>query len=580
MKKYLVLIAAAITLGFTSCSEEDCNHFGEGKSTVSYEDIAGSWYDPVYNEEVKYTENGTFHDKYSNKYQATVTEGRYELRANKLTYTYSFMGQTQFTDFTISNFITDLTFSLNSKKTAKTILYKITEVINLDLGGTATLPSYGLESPDDRIVSVDGLEVKSMGMKGTVYLKNSNDTYVKVIVGDDANDLWMDYSQLIGKKVSDMKELLGEPTNLSENHAFYNEVGKTHDLICYVGFFIENGVITSVGLYFNDGVDKNEILRYVASKYFYNTSIEMYTSHEPLNSSLFVVKYLDDANCLLFQKKPAIIKDYTGLFGKDKNGVKSFMETNGSSYLMSSDSYSENGSDYYSISDNNYTEMVGFVFNPDNQMSEYWVYLKSTSALRTVYDELCSNYIEEKTEETDYSYVFYNKDKTIKVTLDLKSSAVVYNNQNMKQHVAKKNDFGTYYEALGLTQEQIIKKYGNPYSSDATNMTYVIGSGYINFVFLSLDSETKKCKTATITINDNASESTVLDYFNSKYTVFAKGTAEDGSQYAWLNGASLAESTLGIIYFPQDKMIIYQPLGSAANNAKVHIMANVRKTRK
>ena len=41
MKKYLVLIAAAITLGFTSCGEEDCNHFGEGKSIVSYEDIAG-----------------------------------------------------------------------------------------------------------------------------------------------------------------------------------------------------------------------------------------------------------------------------------------------------------------------------------------------------------------------------------------------------------------------------------------------------------------------------------------------------------------------------------------------------------
>ena len=146
------------------------------------------------------------------------------------------MGQTQFTDFTISNFVTDLTFSLNSKKTAKTILYKITDVINLDLGGTATLPSYGLESPDDRIVSVDGLEVKSMGMKGMVYLKNSNDTYVKVIVGDDANDLWMDYSQLIGKKVSDMKNLLGEPTTLSENDAFYNEVGKTHDLICMLAF--------------------------------------------------------------------------------------------------------------------------------------------------------------------------------------------------------------------------------------------------------------------------------------------------------------------------------------------------------
>lgn len=587
MKKYLVLIAAAITLGFTSCSEEDCNHFGEGKSTVSYEDIAGSWYDPVYNEEVKYTENGTFHDKYSNKYQATVTEGRYELRANKLTYTYSFMGQTQFTDFTISNFVTDLTFSLNSKKTAKTILYKITDVINLDLGGTATLPSYGLESPDDRIVSVDGLEVKSMGMKGTVYLKNSNDTYVKVIVGDDANDLWMDYSQLIGKKVSDMKNLLGEPTALSENDAFYNEVGNTHDLISYVGFTIENGIITGFGLYFNDGVDKNEILQYIASKYFFNSTIEMYTSHKTLESSIFILKYFEDVNSLVFQKKPEIIKDYTGLFGMDKNTIKTSMDKYGYSYLLSDDSYSENGSDYYTISDNDVFNMLGFVFNSDNQMSEYWLYWKRTESssantliCRKILNELSELYEEAQAEETNSTYVFYNKDKSIKIVMDLKKTAVVYNNQNMKQHVAKKSDFGTYYEALGLTQEQIIKKYGNPYSSDATNMTYVIESGYINFVFLSLDSETKKCKTATITINDNASESTVLDYFNSKYTVFEKGTAEDGSQYAWLNGASLAESTLGIIYFPQDKMIIYQPLGSAANNAKVHIMANVRKTRK
>ena len=66
----------------------------------------------------------------------------------------------------------------------------------------------------------------------------------------------------------------------------------------------------------------NEILQYIASKYFYNSTIEMYTSHETLGSSLFVVKYFADKNSLVFQKKPAIIKDYTGLFGKDKNGIK------------------------------------------------------------------------------------------------------------------------------------------------------------------------------------------------------------------------------------------------------------------
>ena len=72
MKKYLVLIAAAITLGFTSCGEEDCNHFGEGKSIVSYEDIAGSWYDPVYNEEVKYDKKYYAQRKRVRKYEEEI----------------------------------------------------------------------------------------------------------------------------------------------------------------------------------------------------------------------------------------------------------------------------------------------------------------------------------------------------------------------------------------------------------------------------------------------------------------------------------------------------------------------------
>lgn len=47
--------------------------------------------------------------------------------------------------------------------------------------------------------------------------------------------------------------------------------------------------------------------------------------------------------------------------------------------------------------------------------------------------------------------------------------------------------------------------------------------------------------------------------------MFANGTAADGSQYAWTNGPSVAESTMGIIYYPEDRMVYYQPLGSAAN---------------
>ena len=82
MKKYLALIAAAITLGFASCGEEDCNHSGitNIEETTSLE---GSWYNEEMNEEDSYSANGTFYMKYSNVERSSEDEGRWEFdRAN------------------------------------------------------------------------------------------------------------------------------------------------------------------------------------------------------------------------------------------------------------------------------------------------------------------------------------------------------------------------------------------------------------------------------------------------------------------------------------------------------------------
>lgn len=321
MRKYLFLVAAATVLGFSSCSEEDCNHAGEGNSTIGYSEIAGSWYDPIENEEVKYTENGTFHDKYANNYRASHTEGRYEINANKLTYTYKLMGQNQFSDFTLTDYKPDYSITLYSDKIGKTVLYRISNVVNLDLGAEAELPCSGLESTDSRIVSIDGTTAKSNGMKGTVYLKNAQGTYVKVIVGNDIDDLWMDYSKAIGLTVAEMKDLLGTPDELTENDAFYTGVNTTHDMIKYVGFSIENGVVAGLGIFFKAGISEEGIINYLKDKYFYNTEIGLFTSHKSLTASIFVAQYKKDTNTLIFQKRPVNIPDYTVLFAKSRADI-------------------------------------------------------------------------------------------------------------------------------------------------------------------------------------------------------------------------------------------------------------------
>ena len=137
----------------------------------------------------------------------------------------------------------------------------------------------------------------------------------------------------------------------------------------------------------------------------------------------------------------------------------------------------------------------------------------------------------------------------------------------MKQHEANNDILGNYYEGIGMTHDQIVAQYGTPYSysDDGNTMYYIVGTNYVNLAAFSMDTNTNKCKSAAVTINESVATSTIVDFLNSKYTVFAKGTASDGSQYAWTNGPSVSESTLGIVYYPKDKMVVYVPLESAAN---------------
>ena len=253
------------------------------------------------------------------------------------------------------------------------------------------------------------------------------------------------------------------------------------------------------------------------------------------------------------------------MFGSDKNQVKSAMDGYGYSFLMSDFNYSKDGSDYYYITGNAYAQMVGFVFNPDKQVSEFWVYMNTKSDANDVYGYLCKKYTEYESESSQYEVVFYNDDKSMKVTFDLMNAAVIYTKLTMKQHEANNDILGNYYEGLGMTHDQIISQYGNPYLDESNMMYYLVGSDYVNLAVFYMNTETNKCKSVAVSINENVATSTIVDFLNSKYTVFANGTASDGSQYAWTNGPSVAESTLGIVYYPKDRLVVYQPLGSAAN---------------
>lgn len=593
MKKIFSLIALAMTIGMTSCSDDECDHKIEPRQdTVS---IVGSWYEEAENEEMRFSKNGTFYDRYANYLRCAEVEGQWEFdsKNNKLTYNYPFMGKTQFADWTVKNF-KELSFTISSSMVADHNLEKIVESYDLQVGKTATIefskayPNYSVTSytsNNERIASVtsDGV-IKAEGEKGITYIKVSTtqtNVWVKVTVGDNCSDMWFDYVGLMGLDYSNMRKVLsrlGEPYSGEDGYSF-GFIHQLHDVADITKVYLcpEDGMVTEVQLLLKESVPEAEILSYMDSRYYKmgeSGVYVFYSSVEDPELSKAIIAYNKSEKCVIFNETqhflhyPHVVDlwaDFVPLFGCDKNQVKSAMDEYGYSFLMSDFNYSKDGSDYYYITGNQYAQMVGFVFNPDKQVSEFWVYMNTKSDPNDVYDYLCAKYTEYESESSQYELVFYNDDKSMKVTFDLMNAAVVYTKLTMKQHETNNEILGNYYECLGWTREQVIAQYGAPYLDEDNLMYYLVGTNYINLAVFNMDEVTDKCKMAIVNVNENVDDATIIGFLNSKYNVFAGGTPADGSQYAWTDGPSVAESTMGIVYRPASKNVTYQLLGSAAN---------------
>lgn len=603
MFKKISLAVMALIFGMSSCSEESCDHVTGGSGELSTA-IVGNWYDEAENEEIRFSESGKFYDRYANYSRCGETEGTWEFnsKTNKLTYSFPFTGGMNYIDWTVKD-LTESSFTLSSSKNGMHKVEKIVEEYTLNVGETVEIKCGGFGtwiygSKNERIASVNPRTgvIKAEGEKGITYIKVSNlattnlgkvsetSVWVKVTVGDNCADLWHDYVGLIGldyASVTKALSSLGTPVAGTDGYSY--AYGHTvHDVADSTNVFLcpEDNLTNEIQLVLKESVPESAVLSYMNSHYYKMTGNDSYvyfsSSSDPETSKAIVVYNKQQRRIVFcetqhfYQKAHVkeLWKDFVPLFGANQAAVKKAMGEYGYKLLMSDASYSKDGSDYYTVSGNKYITMVGFVFNPDKQVSEFWLYMDTTSDANEVYKYLLAKYKEEKTESSKTSLVFYNDNKTMKVVFDLKYGTLTYTKLSMKQHeTPKKEMLGTYYEALGMSHDQIVSKYGAPYQEDGTSMYYVVGSENVSLVSFVLDSNTGRCKNTVLLLTEQTTLSTVVDYFNSKYNKFDKGTAADGSQYAWVNKSTFAASTMEITYFPKDRMVIYVPLNTATSSS-------------
>lgn len=603
MFKKISLAVMALVFGMSSCSEESCDHVTGGSGELSTA-IVGNWYEEAENEEIRFSESGKLYDRYANYSHCGETEGtwEYDSKNNKLTYTFPFMGEMKFIDWTVKD-LKENSFTLSSSKNGMHKVERIVEEYTLNVGETVEIKhggggSWRYLSQNERIASVDSISgvIKAEGEKGITYIKalnaattNDNNAskkavWVKVTVGDNCAEMWYDYVGLIGLNYAGVTKALsrlGTPVAGTDGYSY--AYGHTiHEVADSTNVFLcpEDNLTNEIQLVLKESVPESAVLSYMNSRYYKMTGDDSYvyfsSSSDPETSKAIVVYNKKQRRIVFcetqhFYEKAHVKElweDFVPLFGANQAAVKKAMGEYGYKLLMSDASYSKDGSDYYTVSGNKYITMVGFVFNPDKQVSEFWLYMDTTSDANEVYKYLLAKYKEEKTESSKTSLVFYNDDKTMKVVFDLKNGTLTYTKLSMKQHeTPKKEMLGTYYEALGMSHDQIVSKYGAPYQEDGTSMYYVVGSENVSLVSFMLDSNTGRCKNTVLLLTEQTTLSTVVDYFNSKYYKFDKGTAADGSQYAWVNKSTFATSTMGITYFPKDRMVIYVPLNTATSSS-------------
>lgn len=558
MKKILsFFIASAITFSFSSCGEEECDHFADGSSDISYSDIAGTWYEPEFNEEVRFTESGWLYDKYANHMRCAYTEGRYEISGNHLTYHYNWGGQSHQVDNTISNVVNGISFKISSKTTGSLTCYRVTDTISMEPDGEATLPTYGLESPDERLLTIDGLTAKANGMKGTLYLKNSDGTYVKVVIGNETDDLWYDYTSFIGSTVAEVKKKFGTPSESREGLLFYSDMNITHDIIEYVTFVYADDVVTRVELNLKEGVIRSDIDAYLAAKYFKNTEGDLYYSHETYENSSFYAAYSDNGKAVVFFKRPPYIFDFTSIFkwsASDISNTQMFQKEE----IISSSSDSIR----YSLNQMADLDFVTFYFRgKGNLMNSYAVQYISQYTESEIHELLCDTYkyMQKQTVNGQEVSIYTSNNFAVSVFHYPALRRIEY--YDITQEEEPEDLWSSYINLLNDTRDKVIAALGEPFIEQEPFIVYRADENSVNWfehVYFRLTSG--KVDAYFFTIKEGADVRKIKEYLNAKYYFLRQD--DEKKQTMWINTEDRASATVGIQLYEEKGQLWYFYVGA------------------
>jgi hypothetical protein len=588
MKKVLFSMLAIFALA--SCND-DCDHDVGGGGITGSNFLVGSWYEETQNEEDTYSASSAFYCKFCNTLVQGEGQGTYYLdtERNRLTQSYHVNGMYRTNDWKLRD-VSKYQFVQYSDLGVVTY-GKIVDTYNMTGGETKSisfneLNVQGYESTNEHIatVSSDGL-VTATGEKGTVYIKIKcleATVYVKVVVGDNYPDLWIDYSGLLGNDYVAMRNLLGDPDSSSENdgYSLYVYLTKFHSVLRGLRVSIDSDThkIFQIDMLINEGVPLEKLLAYMnahyylfaddGKEYYYSTSSE-------LEGSRAVYTLLTDkettgvGSCAIMMMEGELFEEYTNtdivpkysrFFGLDEEQVIVSAAKRGWKYYDRFDTYSHNGSVAYTLLGYDYCNTIEFVYNSDNLVSQCVVYMSNNAPDRMLLKYLEDNFTEAENEKTLRKLVYYNSAKTMKAEFDILTKALYFT--DLSQKLFDPVVLGTYWKGMGKSKQEVINLFGQPYSSgnvdeDTDYMAYVVIGDYIQHIDFYLSKSTGNVIQINMQLQDSVDDNEIISYLNKWYHFLENKNTEQGPRMRWLNAENPGNATLRTTYYPDYNLVVY-----------------------
>lgn len=461
MKKFLFLICTILIT--VSCSDDT----DESNTLPISDKIVGEWvYDHIDDEGVwetmKFTSSGVFY--YSNinvgwKFSNDTNDGRYWVEdGNRLTGIYTLNGVSANIQMTFKN-ISDYSFtaSFNDGADVGTFTYsRLIDKVKIKPGQTIT-PSYsalvpsGINGYKSHKTSVAFVDASS----GAITAVAAGHTYIDVVTDEgtavievisfDEDNMFEDFSFALTKTIPEIVSIKGD-TYLyrdDENGLVYASDDYLCDTVRYITGAYDKTHVEFVELILNDNVSSAKIKESLDNKYELISTINdiySYKTDKNVNDLPMVLSYYKQTNSVVFflLQPSDLWLDCSYLFGQTDNTVYNEMKEWGYTYYLSDYSYSKDGSDYYLVNGNDYVTMIGFVFNTEKKMCEYWAYLYESVDQKSVYNYLNYKYKKADTECTKSQYVFYDAEKRLKVVFDA-SGYVSYTDTQQTPFVSSSN---------------------------------------------------------------------------------------------------------------------------------------------